>query len=168
MQNVSFLVTEIKKFCWKCKSFFVFLKIQACIIILLSFFYHFLRFRICNFEFVHPVGRPQCNGRYCWQASLLHLWPSFSSTRMITRGPYTNYVSRFWRFFLQIANFHLKLKINKVLLTLLDLTLNFGGRWNKLACQKKRPFHWGSPIRVTKFSVRSRNVVKISSSGTIL
>ena len=51
---------------------------------------------------------------------------------------------------------------------LLDLTLNFGGRWNKLACQKKRPFHWGLPIRVTKFSVRSRNVVKISSSGTIL
>ena len=51
---------------------------------------------------------------------------------------------------------------------LLDLTLNFGGRWNKLACQKKRPFHWGGLIRVTKFSVRSRNVVKISSSGTIL
>ena len=51
---------------------------------------------------------------------------------------------------------------------LLDLTLNFGGRWNKLACQKKRPFHWGRPIRVTKFSVRSRSMVKISSSGTIL
>ena len=55
MQNVSFLVTEIMKFCWKCKSFFVFLKIQACILILFSFFYHFLRFKICNFEFGHRV-----------------------------------------------------------------------------------------------------------------
>ena len=52
---MSFLVTEIMKFCWKCKSFFVFLKIQACILILFSFFYHFLRFKICNFEFGHRV-----------------------------------------------------------------------------------------------------------------
>ena len=56
MQNVLFLVTEIMKFCWKCKFFFVFLKIQACILILFSFFYHFLRFKICNFEFGHRVS----------------------------------------------------------------------------------------------------------------
>ena len=38
--------------------------------------------------FVTLIGRPQCNGRFCWQASLLHLRPSFSSTRMITRTIY--------------------------------------------------------------------------------
>ena len=44
---------------------------------------------IVNFDltldFVTLIGRPQYNGRFCWQASLLHLRPSFSRTRMITR-----------------------------------------------------------------------------------
>ena len=30
----------------------------------------------------------QCNDHFCWQASLLHLRPSFSSTMMITRTIY--------------------------------------------------------------------------------
>ena len=39
------------------------------------------------------IGRPQCNGRFCWQASLLHLRPSFSVTRMITRTIYVQDLS---------------------------------------------------------------------------
>ena len=31
-------------------------------------------------NFVTLIGRPQCNGRYCWQASLFHLPPKFTST----------------------------------------------------------------------------------------
>ena len=31
-------------------------------------------------NFVTLIGRPQCNGRYCWQASLFHLPPRFTST----------------------------------------------------------------------------------------
>ena len=50
----------------------------------------------------------------------------------------------------------------------LTVLVNFGGRWNKLACQQLRPLHWGRPISVTKFSVRSGSMVKISSSGTVL
>ena len=44
-------------------------------------------------NFVTLIGRPQCNGRFCWQASLLHLRPSFSSTRMITRTIYVQDLS---------------------------------------------------------------------------
>ena len=39
------------------------------------------------------IGRPQCNSRFCWQASLLHLRPSFRSTRMITRTIYVQDLS---------------------------------------------------------------------------
>ena len=31
-------------------------------------------------NFVTLIGRPQCNGRYCWQASLFHLPPKFTRT----------------------------------------------------------------------------------------
>ena len=31
-------------------------------------------------NFVTLIGRPQCNGRYCWQASLFHLLPKFTRT----------------------------------------------------------------------------------------
>ena len=34
-------------------------------------------------NFVTLIGRPQCNGRFCWQASLLRLRPIFSSARTI-------------------------------------------------------------------------------------
>ena len=44
-------------------------------------------------NFVTLIGRPQYNGRFCWQASLLHLRPSFSSTRMITRTIYVQDLS---------------------------------------------------------------------------
>ena len=44
-------------------------------------------------NFVTLIGRPQWNGRFCWQASLLHLRPSFSSTRMITRTIYVQDLS---------------------------------------------------------------------------
>ena len=44
-------------------------------------------------NFVTLIGRPQCKGRFCWLASLLHLRPSFSSTRMITRTIYVQELS---------------------------------------------------------------------------
>ena len=44
-------------------------------------------------NFVTLIGRPKCNGRFCWQASLLHLRPSFSSSRMITRTIYVQDLS---------------------------------------------------------------------------
>ena len=44
-------------------------------------------------NFVTLIGQPQYNGRFCWQASLLHLRPSFSSTRMITRTIYVQDLS---------------------------------------------------------------------------
>ena len=31
-------------------------------------------------NFFTLIGRPQCNGRYCWQASLFHLLPKFTRT----------------------------------------------------------------------------------------
>ena len=31
-------------------------------------------------NFVTLIGQPQCNGRYCWQASLFHLPPKFTRT----------------------------------------------------------------------------------------
>ena len=31
-------------------------------------------------NFVTLMGRPQCNGRFCWQASLFHLPPKFTRT----------------------------------------------------------------------------------------
>ena len=43
--------------------------------------------------FITLIGRSQWNGRFCWQASLLHLRPSFSSTRMITRTIYVQDLS---------------------------------------------------------------------------
>ena len=47
-------------------------------------------------NFVTLIGRPQTPqwiGRFCWQASLVHLRPSFSSTRMITRTIYVQDLS---------------------------------------------------------------------------
>ena len=44
-------------------------------------------------NFVTLIGRPQCNGCFCWQAILLHLRPSFSSTSMITRTIYVQDLS---------------------------------------------------------------------------
>ena len=39
-------------------------------------------------NFVIVNKQPYCNGHICWQASLPHLRPSFSSTRMISRTIY--------------------------------------------------------------------------------
>ena len=53
-------------------------------------------------------------------------------------------------------------------LEVFDFGVSLSDILNKLACQQLRPLHWGRPISVTKFSVRSGSKVKISSSGTVL
>ena len=56
----------------------------------------------------------------------------------------------------------------EILNILPDLTLNSGRQVRPACLPKLRPLHWGRPISVTKFRVRSGSMVKISSSGTVL